>query len=383
MLYFIIRLLCSKKFQILLIVLMNFRDWGLPNMIRIEVDDFPIAHLLGKSVVTNCRHILANLDYDESNTQNIISHFVSRVGRHRKTQIFRSKITGHKIIGKSYPKSYKTIRALSFPLNSEYLRKEYLTQVVGADLQICPHASIQQFVNFFATHSEYNETTVWLLMLTNPQLLVHPYLEHHGFPVPQLFGVCGLTTFQEHVGQTLQHFYKANFAIKLRIAKQLLESALKFTNGFEGYRMYITDLTADNLIYNEERDKLYFIDLNTAFIVDSKHTAHKDGIDQHENIECDDCFAFVPDRLCTYGISDVNLLESCLFLRENLKRDRTKGFLKPIPAEITAKYPNLETLLDNCVDGVIKRETESLEEMSRFLTTLKLIELLSDILSEF
>lgn len=382
MLYLIIRILCSKKFQLLLIILLNFRDM-VNYMISIQVDDLPIDHLFGKSAVRNCRYILANLDYDESNTQNLISHLVSRFGSQRKTQIFRSKITGNKIMGKSYPKSYKIIRALNFPLNREYLRKEYLAQVVGSDLHICPHGSIQQFVNFFTTHSDYNETTVWLLMLTNPQLLLHPYLEHHGFPVPQLFGICGLTIFQEHVGPTLQHFYKANFEIKLRIAKQLLESALKFTNGFEGYRMYITDLTADNLIYNEESDKLFFIDLNTAFIVDSKDTIHKDGIDQHENIECDDCFAFVPDRLCSYGISDVNLLESCLFLRENLKRDRTSGFLKPIPADITAKYPNLEMLLDSCVNGVIKTETGSVEEMSRFLTTLKLIELFSDILNEF
>lgn len=382
MLYLITRILRSKKFQILLIVLLNFHDF-VDYTIRLKVEDFPIDHLFGKSLVRNCRYILANLEYDDSYAQNLISHLAGSFGNHRKTQVFRSKITGNKIIGKSYPKSYKIIRALTFPLNREYLRKEYLTQVIESDLHICPHASIQQFVNFFTIHSEYNETTVWLLLLTNPLLLIHPYLEHQDFPVPQLFGICGLTTFQEHVGQTLQHFNKANFEIKLRIAKQLLESALKFTNGFEGYRIYITDLTADNLIYNEERDKLYFIDLNTAFIVDSRSTIYKDGIDQHENIECDDCFAFVPDRLCMYGISDLNLLESCLFLHEDLKSDRTKGFLKPIPAEITAKYPNLEALLDSCVDGKIKTETDSAENITRFHTTLKLIELFSDILNEF
>uniref|UniRef100_A0A0A1WJ15 UPF0672 protein C3orf58 homolog n=1 Tax=Zeugodacus cucurbitae TaxID=28588 RepID=A0A0A1WJ15_ZEUCU len=382
-LMFILRFLLSKRFMILLIVILNARDF-IDHMISLKVKDIQLDHIFGKSLVKQCNYILANVEYDEANTHNILGHLISRFGSHRHTAMFQSKINQNdKIIAKSYPKSMEIMRSLTYPLNREYLRKEYMAKVFKSDLHICPHESVQQFVNFFTTHSGHNETAVWLFLLTNPQVLIHPYLQAHGFPVPPLFGICGLTIFQMHVGQTLQHFYEANFDIKLRIAKQLLEAALKFTNGFEGFRMYITDITADNLIYNVERDKLYFIDLNTAYIVHAGSTTNSDDIDQHENIACDDCFAFVPIRLCTYGISDMNLLESCRFLREDLKRDRTKGFLKPIPTEITTKYTDLETLLDNCVDGGIKTEAETIEENSRFLTTLKLIELISNILNEF
>ncbi|XP_017465317.1 PREDICTED: uncharacterized protein LOC108358466 [Rhagoletis zephyria] len=390
MLGLILRHLYSNKFLLLLIFVLNLRDF-LEQLHTYEFKRYPLEQIYSKSQIKQCEVIFESLEYDyQSSTHNIFSHLLAKTGSRRKTQIFRSKSGVNKIIAKSYPKSLEFIKLLNFPLNRELLKREFHLQAPSLDFQFCPHESIQRFVNFFSTTSGYNETTVWLFMLTNAQLFLQPYLQKHGFPVPQTFGICGFTAYQEHVGQTVEHFYPADFQIKLRIVRQLLEAALIFTNGFEGYRIYITDLTSDNLVYNVERDKLYFVDLNTVYIVDANSTIDSDGVDHHDLIACDNCFAFVPDRLCTNGLSDLNVLESCLFIREDLKGDQTKGFLKPIPAEMEVKYPNLVQLLDECVEGATYKENSSVNNnnnignynMSRFMAAIKLIELLTNISGE-
>ncbi|XP_012155146.1 uncharacterized protein LOC101461301 [Ceratitis capitata] len=383
MLLLIGRYLSSNKFLLFLIIILNLRDF-LEHMHTMEYKRLPLEQVYSKSLLKQCNDIMEMIEFDhQSSTHNIANHLASNAGSSRKTQIFRRKDDDGKIIAKSYPKNANFIQRLSFPLNSDTLKREFLMRANNFDLQFCPHESIDRFVYFLSNMSGHNETYVWLLLLTNAQLILHSHLEEQGFPVPRSYGLCGYTLYQEHVGDTLEVFKNANFDIKLRIAKQLLEAALKFTNGFRDYHIYITDLTADNLVYNVERDKLYFIDLNTAYIVDSRSVLFRENVDKHELIECDNCFAFVPDRLCSYSVSDLNLLSACLFLREDLKGDRTKGFLKPIPSEITVKYPNLEWLLDNCVSGVEGDLTGTIQEMSRFRSTLTLIELIGEILNDF
>ncbi|XP_054737035.1 uncharacterized protein LOC129243768 isoform X2 [Anastrepha obliqua] len=382
MLIYLFRILMSNKFLFFLICVVNLRDF-LDNLHKYEFKRQPLEQLYSKSQIKQCKEIYESLDFDyPSAAHNVLSFLGSKTKSRRRTQIYRTKNGDTKVIAKSYPGSLDIIKRLTFPLNRELLKREFLTNAQHLDLQFCPHESIQQFVNFFSITSGHNETTVWLCMLTNAQLILQPYFEMHGFPVPATYGICGFTVFQEHVGKTLDHFYNANFRIKLRIAIQLLQAALKFTNGFEGYRIYITDLTADNLVYNVKRDKLYFIDLNTAYIVDAKSVINTEAVDHHELIECNDCFAFIPDRLCQNSISDLNLLESCLFLREDLKGDRVKGFLGPLPMQVLVKYPLLVRLLDWCVEGGDSSEGNTFENMARFRATINLIELLKSILND-
>lgn len=59
-----------------------------------------------------------------------------------------------------------------------------------------------------------------------------------------------------------------------------------------------------------------FVDLDNSLIVDSKQfetSALPDWyqIHRHEQIECNGCFAYVPEEICSHHLSDLNLFSVC------------------------------------------------------------------------
>ncbi|KAI9585168.1 hypothetical protein GQX74_001015 [Glossina fuscipes] len=190
--------------------------------------------------------------------------------------------------------------------------------------QYCPIEDIESFLLQLRAYLSLKLETLWLYALTNIDLLLKPVLYDLNFPVPRTWH-------------------------KLEIAKQLLEASLQFSNGFSNYRLYITDLTADNIVYNVAKSKLYLIDLDTILIVDSSKAEYNNSVHRYEYEICEGCFSYEPLDICNYNISDVNIFLACQFLTEDLYQRKTGGFLYPIPQSVQERYPNLEKLLNQCV----------------------------------
>lgn len=77
-------------------------------------------------------------------------------------------------------------------------------------------------------------------------------------------------------------------------------------------RIYLTDATPDNIVVHANTFDVTFVDLDNVFVVDSKMIANGRTIHRHEKIDCDGmCFAYVPDELCSYHLSDINLFAIC------------------------------------------------------------------------
>lgn len=84
------------------------------------------------------------------------------------------------------------------------------------------------------------------------------------------------------------------------------------------HRIYLTDLTPDNIVVDAHTLRTTFVDLDNSLIVDSKqfeasalpqpdwHRIHR-----HEQIECNGCFAYVPEEICSHQLSDLNLFAVC------------------------------------------------------------------------
>lgn len=84
------------------------------------------------------------------------------------------------------------------------------------------------------------------------------------------------------------------------------------------FRIYLTDASPDNIVVSKETLKISFIDLDNVIVVDSTayngsshapepwKTTHK-----HEKIDCDGCFAYVPEELCSHHLSDINIFAVC------------------------------------------------------------------------
>lgn len=77
-------------------------------------------------------------------------------------------------------------------------------------------------------------------------------------------------------------------------------------------RIYLTDATPDNIVVDATTFDVTFIDLDNLFLVDSEILTNNGITHRHEKIDCDGmCFAYVPEELCSYHLSDINLFAIC------------------------------------------------------------------------
>lgn len=74
--------------------------------------------------------------------------------------------------------------------------------------------------------------------------------------------------------------------------------------------MYLTDATPDNIVVDRSTLQVTFVDLDSVLIVNS-HNIRTNTVHRYEQIDCFDCFAFIPDEICKSNLSDLNLYSIC------------------------------------------------------------------------
>lgn len=94
-------------------------------------------------------------------------------------------------------------------------------------------------------------------------------------------------------------------------------------------RIYLTDLTGDNIVVDEHTLNVAFIDLDNIIIVDSQPIDPLFGWNEthaHEQIECNGCFAYVPAEICGHHLSDLNIYSVCQ-VRKPTKKKLLQNFV--------------------------------------------------------
>lgn len=81
-------------------------------------------------------------------------------------------------------------------------------------------------------------------------------------------------------------------------------------NDIFNFRIYLTDATPDNFVVDRTAFRISFVDLDSLLIVNS-NLIRSNEINRHQRIDCEQCFAFVPEILCKFQISDINLFSAC------------------------------------------------------------------------
>lgn len=142
-------------------------------------------------------------------------------------------------------------------------------------------------------------------------------------------------------------YIDANIDVRLRISQLLLKGILDITMGFNDFRIYLTDLTFDNVVVNENLTKVSFIDLDNVIIIDTRNVEKKTHI--HQKIDCDGCFVYSPKEICEHEKSDLNIFAACQLLNEDLFGDISKGFLHSLPEDFLVIREKLSNCV-NCID---------------------------------
>lgn len=221
---------------------------------------------------------------------------------------------------------------------SEILKEMYQLESHINSFTFCP----SQFdSNFFETFHLFNGNNVsfWMQLWLNPELVVLRAIQNSENvvlknSVPNVIDWCGFVLLETDTGSdNLIAFYDEPLIKRINLAQQLLEMAIAFSIGINGfrliwlkcilknvpfqthphdfhYRIYLTDCTPDNIVVDTSTLRISFVDLDSLFIVNSE-LIKSNQINRHERIDCEQCFAFVPEELCAFHLSDINIFSVC------------------------------------------------------------------------
>lgn len=76
----------------------------------------------------------------------------------------------------------------------------------------------------------------WAMMLMHPEPLLFSILHQHGFPVPEIELECGFVAVLSWNGNRMRNYMRESWETRLKIGKQVIEAALKFSYGVKGLR---------------------------------------------------------------------------------------------------------------------------------------------------
>ena len=214
----------------------------------------------------------------------------------------------------------------------------------------------QRLVDILVDRSRYHRSTatvenILTLLMLNPEPVVFmAFNEEEDWPFPKYLGSCGRLAAFDHAGEMLTHTYHKPWDLRVQVARQLLQMAMKFVDNDLEVAMYLTDWSADNFAV-DRFGKLTLIDGENFILVDQKHLADKKspGWDtKHTSQGCDKNFCFAAEDLCTHSVSDHNLLGACkgLLAHHPYSYEMPKGLLHSIPADVLRKHPLITRYLE-------------------------------------
>lgn len=115
------------------------------------------------------------------------------------------------------------------------LTARYMAYDGAGNVKVLPLGAVRKFVQEFG--SVYSSTVRSAMQMnSNPEPMLLRRLYEKGFPVPEVLLECGYVMVQSYDGLPLHRFYGTSFTNRMALAKQILEAALLFTNGLDGFR---------------------------------------------------------------------------------------------------------------------------------------------------
>lgn len=98
-------------------------------------------------------------------------------------------------------------------------------------------------------------------------------MDNLSWPVPYYIGACGRLIVERDCGQSLNQQNNLKWRERAYLAYQLLQAAKNFTYDHPIFRIYLTDISSDNIVVDSSF-KVTFVDLEnhvlTLKTIDSK-----------------------------------------------------------------------------------------------------------------
>lgn len=131
------------------------------------------------------------------------------------------------------------------------------------NFRLCNKDTANSFLRMLSYKNSENLQT---LLLTNTEpLLLEIFSNQHGWSVPKLYGFCGRLVVVENTGQPLNQIENFSWFARAYVAYQILQAVDNFTRNHKTFRLYLTDISPDNIVVDQDL-KVTFVDLENAIL---------------------------------------------------------------------------------------------------------------------
>ncbi|XP_018574247.1 deleted in autism protein 1 homolog isoform X2 [Anoplophora glabripennis] len=172
---------------------------------------------------------------------------------------------------------------------------------------LCDKNTANSFLRIFSYKSSENLET--LLHINIEPLLLEIFSSQHGWCVPKLYGYCGRLVVVQNAGQPLSEIESFNWFDRSYVAYQILQSVNNFTKNHDIFRIYLTDISPDNIAVNQDL-QITFIDLENAIL---KKKVAGGEIHYTEHFD-EDLYMYSEKQICESSMSDHNIYSTCRLL---------------------------------------------------------------------
>ncbi|XP_076255375.1 divergent protein kinase domain 2A-like isoform X2 [Rhynchophorus ferrugineus] len=236
----------------------------------------------------------------------------------------------------------QTYRLQTITNENQNITVNHLKQILEKDelnqLHFCDSEVINIFLHEFKDKSLAN---LWTILKVNPEpLMLELFKQEDNWPTPKLYGFCGRCMVVKNDGVSLNEIINIDWYYRAFIALQLLDAAEKFTFAHSLFRLYLTDISLDNVVVDKNTFLISFIDLE--HVVLKRKMFMWRSVHHTEHLHTED-YAFSVSEICSEDISDHNIYSICRLI---LSKDapypmKMNGLLHSPPSSLrTIEYGN-------------------------------------------
>lgn len=149
------------------------------------------------------------------------------------------------------------------------------------------------------------------ILLVNVEPIIFDFFSRNdNWSVPELYGFCGRLVVVENAGEPLNSIKNYDWYQRAYVAYQILTAARNFTENHKTFRLYLTDISPDNIVVNHNLE-VRFIDLgNVVMKTKGKRDIIMSNTHYSENFD-EDNFIFSETQICESELSDHNIFAVC------------------------------------------------------------------------
>ncbi|KAJ8975998.1 hypothetical protein NQ317_006295 [Molorchus minor] len=195
--------------------------------------------------------------------------------------------------------------------------KNKLVSDSSEHFKICNIDTAELFLQKLIPRDPQNIQTI--LYVNAEPILLEMFTSTANWHVPKFYGFCGRLSVMENCGSPLNSLDNCKWFDRAYVALQLLQAANNFTENHKDFRLYLTDISPDNIAVNENF-KISFIDLEDAILI-KKASNGKIHYTEHFY---DESYSYSEKAICDSSISDHNLYAVC---RAMFKKQSPNGKL--------------------------------------------------------